>query len=565
MNTNWMWPLFALVTAAPALGNDRAEWIREHAFPFDTVVPGAELDDLEPLKALIGDARIVSLGGSAHGSREISQMNHRMLEFLVTEMGFSVFSVEASMPESYAVGDYVRGGEGDAVSLIAGMYFWPWHTEEVLAMVEWMRLHNASGGDLDLTGFDMQTPDVAVANVLAFLADTDPGYVEEATWLYDGIEDAVAGGAFGVATATFPIEVARGHRVRFSADIKAELERGRAALWWRADGPNETLAFDNLGSGGAQGHSDWKRYSFELDVPEETININFGVLMAGDGRAWFDNLRIELDGEPYEDDTHFDLDFEDVMTRGFYTSSGVYAGQVVRDEHTTGEGCLRITHHTDVLLASVATNRAGEVLDHLRRLRPTLLRKGTSIEDMDWAVQNAQVVEQCMLARSEHDSLRDRYMADNVIWIAKHNPGAKIVLWAHNGRVGRRPDMMGTFLEEYFGDDHLSIGFATSRGEYVARNRKDGELGVHILPPPPDRSFEALLDVVGEPRLIVDLRGAVAGSPDTGWLREPVPFRIIGPVAPAAQFSRTSLAETFDAIVFIQRTTAARQLEWTTR
>ncbi len=53
------------------------------------------------------ERRIVSLGESTHGSREIFQMKHRMLEFLVTEMGFSIFSIEASMPESYAVGDYV--------------------------------------------------------------------------------------------------------------------------------------------------------------------------------------------------------------------------------------------------------------------------------------------------------------------------------------------------------------------------------------------------------------------------------------------------------------------------
>ncbi|MCA9622514.1 MAG: erythromycin esterase family protein, partial [Myxococcales bacterium] len=36
----------------------------------------------------------------------------------------------------------VLKGEGDPVDLIRGMYFWTWRTEEVLAMVEWMRAHN---------------------------------------------------------------------------------------------------------------------------------------------------------------------------------------------------------------------------------------------------------------------------------------------------------------------------------------------------------------------------------------------------------------------------------------
>ena len=41
-----------------------------------------------------------------------------------------------------------------------------WNTEEVLAMVEWMREHNArSEHKIHFTGFDMQTPDVAAAEV----------------------------------------------------------------------------------------------------------------------------------------------------------------------------------------------------------------------------------------------------------------------------------------------------------------------------------------------------------------------------------------------------------------
>ena len=61
------------------------------------------------------------------------------------------------------MGDYVRDGEGDAHARIEGMRFWTWHTEEVLEMVEWMRDFNTSGaGELAFTGFDMQTPDLAL-------------------------------------------------------------------------------------------------------------------------------------------------------------------------------------------------------------------------------------------------------------------------------------------------------------------------------------------------------------------------------------------------------------------
>ena len=48
-------------THADALAGASA-WLRAAAVPFDRVDPADNLDDLEPLRGLVGDARIVSLG-----------------------------------------------------------------------------------------------------------------------------------------------------------------------------------------------------------------------------------------------------------------------------------------------------------------------------------------------------------------------------------------------------------------------------------------------------------------------------------------------------------------------
>lgn len=133
---------------------------------------------MAPLKKIVGDARIVALGEATHGTREFFQLKHRMLEFLVTQMGFSIFAIEANMPEAYRLNDFVLKGEGDPAKLIKGMYVWLWDTQEVLAMVLWMREYNRSGnGHVEFTGFDMQTPTVANENVRDFVAKTDAEYV----------------------------------------------------------------------------------------------------------------------------------------------------------------------------------------------------------------------------------------------------------------------------------------------------------------------------------------------------------------------------------------------------
>ena len=43
------------------------------------------------------------------------------------------------MPETYRLNDYVLNGTGDPAKLLKGMYFWTWDTQEVLAMIAWMR------------------------------------------------------------------------------------------------------------------------------------------------------------------------------------------------------------------------------------------------------------------------------------------------------------------------------------------------------------------------------------------------------------------------------------------
>jgi erythromycin esterase len=154
-------------------------WLRGHQVPLRTAVAGQGYDDLRPLAAIVGKARIVALGEATHGSREFFQLKHRVLEYLVAEQGFTVFAIEANWPESLAVDDYVLHGVGDPAEALAGLYFWTWNTEEVLDMIRWMRAYNADPAHarkVRFLGFDMQTARVAGPAVAAYLETVDPAY-----------------------------------------------------------------------------------------------------------------------------------------------------------------------------------------------------------------------------------------------------------------------------------------------------------------------------------------------------------------------------------------------------
>jgi len=154
-----------------------AKWVKDHAIPLKTSDPNAALDDLGPIGAIVGDARIVELGEGTHGTSEFFQMKHRLTEYLAQNKGFTVFAIEANMPEARRVNDYVLNGRGDPKAALAGMYFWTWNTQEVLGLIEWMRRYNASGkGRMEFWGFDLQTPDVAMDSVRAFVRRADTAY-----------------------------------------------------------------------------------------------------------------------------------------------------------------------------------------------------------------------------------------------------------------------------------------------------------------------------------------------------------------------------------------------------
>src|SRR5262249_53536358 len=84
-----------------------------------------------------------------------------------------------------------------------------------------------------------------------------------------------------------------------------------AGLWCRIDGPDlEQLGFDNMAvrhgadrvykkdDRGVRGTTPWGRYQVEVDVDTRAVTVVFGGLLVGDGTAWFDDLAIEVDGQP---------------------------------------------------------------------------------------------------------------------------------------------------------------------------------------------------------------------------------------------------------------------------
>jgi len=87
-----------------------------------------------------------------------------------------------------------------------------------------------------------------------------------------------------------------GTRIKMTGYIKSENVTDWAGMWLRIDSktPGESLGFDNMQDRPVTGTSGWTKCEIVMDVPVESVTLNFGALISGTGKIWFDNVSFEI-------------------------------------------------------------------------------------------------------------------------------------------------------------------------------------------------------------------------------------------------------------------------------
>ncbi len=146
-----------------------------HARAIKTVDPGAKHGaDLQALADIVGKARVVALGTPVYGAREVHQLQHRMVSYLVRELGFSAVVLEAPLPETFDVDAWIGTFERtDTPAPMSSLQYPFWQTKEMRATLHGLRAFDrASRGvgktkrHVRLYGVDMLSPDRAIETVL---------------------------------------------------------------------------------------------------------------------------------------------------------------------------------------------------------------------------------------------------------------------------------------------------------------------------------------------------------------------------------------------------------------
>lgn len=154
--------LVAALAGSACRGRDRpptaeSRWIAERAVALRTIDPfDPELDDLEPLRTSIGDARVVLLGEQTHGEGSTFLVKTRLVRFLHERMGFDVLAIESGLFACERAGEAIRRGV-PARGAVRDAVFPVWaESRQFQPLVELLQASARTSRPLALTGFDMQ-------------------------------------------------------------------------------------------------------------------------------------------------------------------------------------------------------------------------------------------------------------------------------------------------------------------------------------------------------------------------------------------------------------------------
>lgn len=118
--------------------------LNSNIIPLKTLSPQDDFSDLASLGTILKDKRIVALGEATHGTKEFFDYKHRLVKFLVTELGFKTFVIEADFAGANAMNDYVLYGKGTPINSLKQMAIGVWFRQEFVDMIEWIKQYNST-------------------------------------------------------------------------------------------------------------------------------------------------------------------------------------------------------------------------------------------------------------------------------------------------------------------------------------------------------------------------------------------------------------------------------------
>lgn len=142
-----------------------------------------------------------------------------------------------------------------------------------------------------------------------------------------------------------------GKKIIFSSVVRTELvpPSGQAQLWMVVEGYDGKPIKSYTMNDNPIKNSEWKVYSIEAEVPEDANTIRLGLILIGDGKAYFDDVKLYSVDSPetnHLNNPNFEESEKGKLFRGWRLSQQSekirYTANVIESRPYSGKKCLEL-------------------------------------------------------------------------------------------------------------------------------------------------------------------------------------------------------------------------------
>ena len=549
-------PFLAVLLAVPAaVAQDVppavVEWVRAHAVPLAGADPVLPDDDLDALRPVLGEARVIGIGEGTHGTREFFQFRDRLVRWLTRRGELDAVLWETALGPTLAKERALTDPDA-AYDFEAVMGGGLWNTEENRALLDALRAHNL-GADRPVRFLGADMSDLDVSLTIAAEATQRVGGAAEApyavmTEVLGADPGELCQDAEACSEAVFMLPAPEIRRFIEAADWLADELEAAGEPW------TVTIASRAPADLGRQFLPFMLMSGAPVDTPVG-MGDQWTQEAQAAAQAAADTLRSVLAAR----DSGYWASVGPVVA-AVPDGAGVYRDSLSHSERFEWDHTLR------GLRARVGTGRYGDDAGLAQAADALVVWLDAVHETL-----------RCPPTHMDLDNYREVAMGRNVAEMGRKIPGDGYVVYAaHNGHVGTNPSIMiarktsGAYARDGLGDDYLAVGTFFGEGTFQARDRswRRGSgaprwRAFETAPAP--SSFEAMLMATGLDAFALDLRRLPASGHVADWFAQARPTRDIGnsftPDGPAggmdAEYQDQVVPEGFDVVVFFRQASRA--------
>jgi erythromycin esterase len=112
-----------------------------------------------------------------YGTQKFFGFKRQGIDFLVSNMGFSIVAMEIDMASAFLLDRYIEDGQGDLRGLVMQVIGHGYSVPELYDLIMWLRDLSKGGMRVKLYGIDINNPEACFRNVEDYVAKVDPSFV----------------------------------------------------------------------------------------------------------------------------------------------------------------------------------------------------------------------------------------------------------------------------------------------------------------------------------------------------------------------------------------------------